>query len=270
MRTSGIERGRALLEGGIKAFRAANPELPKAEDEVLHRLLTDRRATSAFAALPEGCQQAKILVLTCIEAAEILRIFDREVARSEQLLGTRRQRGELDRLKKGIVAFEKFLDDLRSQPVGRLVAQHVLPPDALSALRNSLLFARDIIEGERRIACETPMRLGATRKSRVKGAAQLAAIGWMSEGVRKIVGRPNRKIIVQLAEVVLQCSVTEARVREAERTRLERDWRMPVRSIDGQKPELGSILVITRRLEKSPRPSAVTLQPRLHERPRSK
>ena len=82
------------------------------------------------------------------------------------------------------------------------------------------------IDARKRISQETLLRIGATRKTR-DAAADTAAIGWIAEAVRRNCGRPNRAASADLAEVVLGCKVSVERLREAERTRRERDWRKP-------------------------------------------
>jgi hypothetical protein len=222
-------RGTKSLAAALDAFRASNPELLKSEKAVLQRLETDRRAAAAFGTLGANGATAELLILRCLEAAEILDVFAGEVARSKRLLGNTRKQGELERLEKGLVAFEKFIKRLRSEPVGRVWAQHKLAPGSFDLMWRFQVLASDIIAGEKRIAEETPKRFGATRNTG-PGAAELAAIGWIANAVHQCSGEPNRKSVVKLAEVVLQCKATVFRVREAERTRLQREWRMPLRT----------------------------------------
>jgi hypothetical protein len=220
--------GRTKLLAALTVFREANPEMPDSDKQVLRRLEMDRGAATVFAVLPEQPPHW-LLVQTCVQANEILRLFDQEVARSRRLLGSRRQRGNLDHLKKGVARIRAFLKDLRAQPVGRVLAQHSVPAQEMEVMWQGLALLEQTIRGEERIAHETPKRFGATRKTG-KGAAELAAIGWIAEGFQKAVGGADWKSAAKLAELVLQCPVSEARIREAYRTRTGRDWRMPLYS----------------------------------------
>jgi hypothetical protein len=256
--------GRANLLAALKAFREANSEMPEAEKLVLRRLETDRGAAAAFAALPNQPPHW-LLVLTCVQAAEILRLFDQEVARSKRLLGSKRNRGELDHLKNGLVRIRAFLKELRVQPVGRVLAQHSIPAEEMDAMWQGLSLLEQTICGEQRIAQETPKRFGATRKIG-KGAGELAAIGWFAEGFRKAAGKADWKTGARLARVVLQCPVSEFRIREAYRTRAGRDWRMPLHSASEMRSS-GKIRRV-RGVQEKPRSATEGQQSRLTTKPR--
>jgi hypothetical protein len=251
--------GRAKLLAALKIFRDANPETPDSEKEVLRRLEMDRGAAAAFEVLPEQPPHWA-LVETCVQANEILRLFDQEVARSSRLLGSRRQRGELDHIKKGVTRIRAFLKDLRAQPVGRVLAQHSVPAQEMEVMWQGLSLLEQTIRGEERIAKETPKRFGATRKTG-RGAAELAAIGWIAEGFQRAVGRADWKSAAKLAELVLQCPVSTARIREAYRTRTSRDWRMPLYS--PSEIESAAKVKRVRQVQEKSRSAAEGQQPRL-------
>lgn len=265
MAKGGRNPGRASLLSALNAFRLANQEIPASEEIVLKRLLNDRRAAAAFAVVPLEATRGSLLVLTCLQAAEILKIFDQEVARSNRLLGSARKEGELDRLEKGLRAIDTFLKTLLAQPVGRIRTQHTLPSGMLESISNNFLLLQDILGTERRIAQETPRRLGATRKVG-KGAAELAALGWIAEGFRRVVGKTDWDAVAQLAEVVLGKSVTADRIREAERTRNEREWRMPLNP--RRTGKASDEVVRVRRTRAASRSSADAQLPRLTPRSR--
>jgi hypothetical protein len=84
----------------------------------------------------------------------------------------------------------------------------------MEVMWQGLSLLEQTIRGEERIAKETPKRFGATRKTG-RGAAELAAIGWIAEGFQRAVGRADWKSAAKLAELVLQCPVSTARIREA-------------------------------------------------------
>jgi hypothetical protein len=258
------QRGRQLLMRAVKAVKDSDPDLSDHDSRALERLSADRRAQRAYDYLPNQ-DAADALVWTYIAALEIRRTFNDEIAESRRLLGSARQQGKLDRLKNSLVAVERFFEDLKERPLGWVASQHRVPPGTLTALFVALVFAKDLLEGERRIASETPKRLGATRKLG-PGAAELAAIGWLAGDVRHYTGKPNREVVRLLAEVVLQREVTDDRVRKAERIRLGREWQLPLRTEDsGKSPYVGK-LMSSRRTEPLRRTAAVAKQARLVER----
>jgi hypothetical protein len=228
MATTRKRLGRQFLTRALKSFRNANAALSECENRALRRLNADRRAQMAYDQLPDQ-PAADALIWSCIEALEIGRTFDAEIAQSRRLLGSATQQGELDRLKNSLVGVERFFEELQNQPLGWVASQVRVPPGTLGQLFLALVFAKDLIEDQRRIASETPKRLGATRKVGL-GAAELAAIGWLAENVRRHTHKANREVVRVLAEVVLQRTVTDHRVRKAERTRLGREWRRPFRT----------------------------------------
>jgi hypothetical protein len=94
-------------------------------------------------------------------------------------------------------------------------------------INHSIYVFKELIADRQRVASETILRFGATRKSARsnKNAAQTAAIGWLAEAVERIAGRPLTRHAAVLAEATLAIrDITEDRVREALRTR-RREWR---------------------------------------------
>lgn len=258
------QRGRLLLMRAVKAAKDSDPDLSDHDNRALGRFSTDHRARKAYEYLPDQ-EAADALVWTYIEALEISKTFDAEIASSRRLLGTGRQQGELDRLLSGLVAVEGFFQDLLKKPVGWVASQQRVAPGALRQLFVSLAFARDLLEQQRRIAKETPKRLGATRKLS-SNAAESAVIGWLAQGVLHQSGKPNREVVRLLAEVVMQREITDHRVRRAERVRLGRAWQQPLRTEDsGKSPYVGK-LMSARRTQPGRRTAAVAKQARLIER----
>jgi hypothetical protein len=86
---------------------------------------------------------------------------------------------------------------------------------------------KTVIRDRRRIAKETALRTGATRKTS-GDAADTAAVGWLAEGVRRACGKPHHVPAAALAGIVLGFEVSVDQLREAERTRREHEWRQRI------------------------------------------
>lgn len=199
---------------------AAGDTLDEHGRAVLKRLAADDRASGAFDKFgADGCVATGILS-GCIEADLLVRTFNDRLET---------ERAALDRL----AALDKAVDDLRAfiaeleaGPKDRLSASIRHDPADIMDMKRVLGVFRSAIAARRRIANETALRIGATRKTR-DVAADTAAIGWLAEAVRRSCGQPHTEAAADLAEIVLRCEVSADRLREAERTRRTREWRTP-------------------------------------------
>jgi hypothetical protein len=83
-----------------------------------------------------------------------------------------------------------------------------------------------LVEDRAKIAKQTPVRIGATRKSRGITAAENAGIGWLAASIKHITGQPHIIHACVLAETIFAIGeVSEDRLRGAYRNIDERDWR---------------------------------------------
>ena len=119
-----------------------------------------------------------------------------------------------------------FIAELEVGPKDRFSAYVTHDPADMAAMKRGLGTLCGAIAARRRIANETRLRIGATRKTR-DVAADTAAIGWIGETVRRSCGQPYTEAAADLAEAVLGCEVSTDRMREAERTRRNREWKSP-------------------------------------------
>jgi hypothetical protein len=209
------------LHAAIAAYRAAAGDtLDKHGCAVLDRLACDDRASGAFDKFGADDRAAAGILSGCIEADLLVRTFN-------DRLDT--ERAALDRL----AALDKAVDDLRTfiaelevGPKDRLSGYITHDPADMAAMKRGLGTLCGAIAARRRLANETRLRIGATRKTQ-DVAADTAAIGWIGEAVRRRCGQPYTEAAADLAEVVLRCEVSADRMREAERTRRKREWRSP-------------------------------------------
>jgi hypothetical protein len=214
--------GKDRLRAAIDAHRvSAGDSLDEDERKVLDRLATGKRAAEAaetFAKFEADDRAAHMILKACIEADLLIRSFpDRLNVEMESL-------SRLEQLDKSVADLSAFVSELNQNPPDRLAAYAKYGDDDFGAMKLGLHLVREAIKDRCRIAKETILRIGATRKT--KGdAADTAAIGWLAEGVRRACGKPHHVHAAALVEIVLGCEVSVDQLREAERTRRERDWR---------------------------------------------
>ena len=224
MKRDSTGRGRSIMQAAVNRLLEVKPALSKRELALIARLDRDAEVHAAFS-LMEDHARANALLNTILQAAELQEKFPTIIEDAKRFLGSASNQGELERHEKAIDRLETFLQRLRTSEVGRVQAQQIEDAGTLAAIREGQRALRSLIKTQRRIAEETIGRLGATRSSSAKNAANLAALGWLADGIRRLTGKPNRSLVAGLGQAVLQAPMTEDQVRVAERARLH-DWRV--------------------------------------------
>src|SRR5271166_1980641 len=213
MNESAVGLGEAIAE-----YRdAVGASLSRHGDAVLKRLAgyEHKRGEKAFAKLKADRDAAFAILADCVRAEELRRNFGRHV-------GIARDTDKWDRLDAAVKALRGFVVELEKGPADKLAAV-VVGADTADMRRGLYLLAGAIRTG-RRIAGETPTRLGATRKAKSEGAATTAAVGWLARAVRKICGEAHYSEVAVLAELALGVSdvISIDRARQGWRTRHKR------------------------------------------------
>jgi hypothetical protein len=202
---------------------------------VLGRLKADDRVPEALAAIAKSESDLNRLLSGCLESDELLRTF------GETLNKERRIIEQAKRLQLNLEELKTFFDEelwsydhakigatLKDRTyIDRLSARISIDNQDIQMINHSIYVFKELIADRQRVASETILRFGATRKSARtnRNAAQTAAIGWLAEAVERIAGRPLTRHAAVLAEATLAIrDITEDRVREALRTR-RREWR---------------------------------------------
>jgi hypothetical protein len=217
--------------------RAAENGLDRAGSGLLVRLAGSDDAAKAFGQLRLRDRRDEMAILqTCIQADQLFRTFPQQIENAEKMLGRAK---DLDR---AVVALRRIVDELSAEPptFDLLSASIWYCGRDIAAMKQGLYLIDNLIEGRRRIANETRLRLGATRKlgrpkrgTGKKGQAanavalaarQNAAIGFLAEGVRRVTGKTYLGAVRKIAEVILDTELSEDRVRNAARLRA-REWR---------------------------------------------
>jgi hypothetical protein len=224
----------ALLRAAIEQVKAENSDLKT----VLSRLLADcekedsrdvdgtkqsSRAVEAIARIA-GDDEARVprVVRCCGEFYEVYQAFPEVTAR--ELAMQDRCAAQMT----AVDALEEFMRELARKPKHPLIEAYVsIEPHQVESWLIALADMHGTINARRRIAVETPTRLGMTQKHSQEEAREIAALGYFAEGIERISGQPHYQQVATLAEIVLGTTeeIDPERVRSALRTRRSRDWR---------------------------------------------
>jgi hypothetical protein len=191
----------ALLREAVERFKAGNPDVDENAQSVLDRLVTseDDRAAESVAEMTDDPATVDRVLLCCIGFEAVYRLFPEIVARETKMLR------RLDKLLAAAKELDGFIVELATGPQASFIdAWIALAPGRDYGWRVALSDISGHIKARRRVAKETPLRLGWTRKSRTEDAREIAALGWLAEGIEKLCGQPHYHCVAMLAEVILQ------------------------------------------------------------------
>jgi hypothetical protein len=212
--------GACRWRDAITSFSLRNEKgLDQPTRDLLDRLVKNFDAAAAFDRLQLDNRQGSKLLLACIEADSLARNFPQLIAKEKAMLN------RLQTLDQNVAELREFVREQTKQPINPLSARIWYSEPDLSAMKQGLYLISNMISARRRIAMETPGRLGSTRKSQIKQAKIIAAIGWLAEGVHRITGKRNLRVVADLAQVIVKKTVDEEAVRRAIKNR--REWRFP-------------------------------------------
>jgi hypothetical protein len=205
-----------IVEFLIEAAEYLNED----ETRLIRRLEGSSEASAIFGQIDDD-KNVKRLFILCVEADCLFRTFE------DRIREARDKQRKLDKYAEALVEIRRFLDDIDRPPRDRIEAFANPDPEEIRSERSALASVGGRIQQQKRIAAETPARLGATRKSHGRKAAETAAIGWIAEGVERITGHTNARLCADLAELVIEGDVSLDRVDNAAETR-QREWRAPL------------------------------------------
>jgi hypothetical protein len=219
------QRASARLHESIVAYRAESEgRLDHHALDVLRRLADSRDAAKAFKRFrnedaSEDAITQKLILKKCIQAELIARTFPQRIIEADARL---KQTGFL---RNAVVILREFVDSVIAEEQAYYLAPDSLSPfgwpsseDILTMKRGLRLIEYEIVERQD-IARDDPRRLGATRKSRDKKAAQIAAFRWLAKAVRGLTGKSHESAVADLAQVILGVEVSVDQVRPPERPR---------------------------------------------------
>jgi hypothetical protein len=200
-------------------YEAVAKNLDEDEKLLMHRIAESPDAPDAFAEIKDSATIKRLLWL-CVEVRFLAAHFNEFIGNAESALE------KAARDERAIAHVEELLKETQAPAVKRLAAYTLPDRPRIKLEREALVSIKDRLAIRTRIAKETIFRFGATRKRHGPKAAEIAAIGWMAEGVQRITKQPNYNLVADLAELVLGCEVTMDRVKSAVGTR-QGDWRVP-------------------------------------------
>lgn len=132
-------------------------------------------------------------------------------------------------LMKAVSDLRDFVNETAAQTPDGVRATIALREADKRLYLRALLGIEDMVGMRDRIARETPIRIGATRKTSANKAEENAAIGWLAASIQRITSRPWISQSAILAGILFGISkLTEDRLRRALRNYTERKWRQPL------------------------------------------
>ncbi len=209
------------LRAAINSIRA-NLCLDEHALLMLARLEKDEHGlvSEAFAEFEGDDASRQVIIYDCIQAEILSRTSQARFAS---------EKDKSEKIAHALSSIENVMllvAELEAEKPDSLDGRITFDAKSWSAVKGELQFLQDKLQARKRIADETPGRLGATRKIKNRGkAATTVAIGWLAEGIRGASGRPHLVAAAQLASVVLDREISPEQMREAEKTR-RRDWRL--------------------------------------------
>jgi hypothetical protein len=212
-------RGRAeRLREAIDEFRADQKDyLDEWALNLLLRLADSPAAAKAFEELRPKDRRAEAGILTvCVKAEQLSRTFSSRLKRAKELLA------RLKRLEKDVASLYRYVDEVAKHtpaPTNLLSTPIRDRPADIAAMICGLDLIARRIDAHRRVEKNDILQLGATRKTQIKQAGELAALGYLAEGVRRVTGRAHLMKVADLAEVILRSPVIWYRVGYAARRR---------------------------------------------------
>jgi hypothetical protein len=195
----------------------AGETLDEGEKLLIERIAANPEAPSIFGPI-ENDKMAKRLLRLCIEAYAVSINFHSMIEEAQRTLE------KTPIYEQAIAEFQQLLKETQETLLNRLTARVLPDRDRIMGERQALRSMQHRVADQARIAKETILRLGATRKWHGETASQTAAIGWIAEGVEGITKKTDARLSADLAELVFDCDVTLDRVDNAAETR-KREWR---------------------------------------------
>ena len=175
----------------------------------LLRLAKTKHALSAIDQMRLTETQLDKLIASCAQAIQNRDKFFVRLAREKAWAGKAEEVIAATQYLKEIIEDLSKPDDSLSAYVGVDVTQREF---YFQALNEIVILAK----ARHRVAKETPGRIGATRKSQQKKAAENAAIGWLAASIKRITGSAHTLPSCYIAEALLGIKeIPEARLRGA-------------------------------------------------------
>jgi hypothetical protein len=180
--------------------------------ELLKRLADSHDAVKTLAQLENWCERKKRgscwrdIVMACIDADRLAREFDNHI---EEANNTPKR---LEKPCKALAVLRGFLSENKNKNWAVLWGNGATIERGLDLLDYG-------IDTEKRVAEETFAQIGATRKTKDKGAPRNAAIWVLAERVKLWTGKRHNSEVANLASEIFEETIDENFVKHAVRER---------------------------------------------------
>jgi len=211
-------RNAPRLRQAIEHYRAQhNEELDEHADKLLKRLANSVEAAEAFERLKPKDDSEAAIIRACIEAENLARTFPGRVKKLEEMLERRERLGKAAAMLRGLLD-EISWEQRHPDPLwvrGPETAEDIKAMGlGLALFDRRIFFEKDVVE--RNVSW-----LRVTRKSKTLRAGPTAAIGRLSEKVRRVTGKAHYGEIADLAGVIFKVDVSLDQVRATQRPPFE-------------------------------------------------
>ena len=208
MAISSRRAGASHLRDAVEVYRAEQKDkLDAPALALLDRLANSHDAAEAFERLklkdrPAWRVSAQHAFLTlCIWTEQLARTYP------ERISVERKMPPRLKRLEKAVAELRRFVaEQTTPPPASDLLTVWIggRTPATAAAMIRGLDLIGNLIKTRREMGKHYTARLGATRKQKHPSAAKNAAIEVLAKGVRQLSGKPHRRDVVELAQVILE------------------------------------------------------------------
>jgi hypothetical protein len=217
MSISSQRRVAAPLREAVRTFRGSKGILDKSTDNLLARLADSRSAEAAFKKMSlDNCRDEQRILSACIKADLLHRTFSQRLKEAEESLE------RMKRLHKQLGPIRQYVDEVarqRHSVSGDLLSTPISDSRAdVAAMKRGLDLIQRRIDKHQHVTQRDIWRLGATRKTKIKQAGQLAATRLLSGEVRQVTGRPHAMSVADLLEVIIGRPIFWTEVASACRT----------------------------------------------------
>jgi hypothetical protein len=206
------------IRGMIAKYLAETANEPEPDEHgrrVLQRIAADTRAHDALNTISKTRGIIWKVVSCCVHAELLARRFPKLLAEEREMVE------RLRRHQQSVEDLRQFLNQAIRWHEDPIVDWITIPEQESAVYRNALTGIAALIDLRQRTVEDVVLRLGATRKSANKSAAETAAIGWLADWVVHLTGKPFAQQVAVLAAVALDIDeVSEDRVRAALKARI--------------------------------------------------
>ena len=196
-------RPSAALRKAVEAYRTEHEGMETWARELLGRLARSDEAAKAFERLKLKDGRERQFLMLCILVAQLAREFSKRILTQQKMVKRRNP-------DKAITALRSFVKEYVLSRSNLLIPQSdpfpdpfpvwgfFQPPEDAVAMIHGLNLIAEAIEKQKTVMAE----IGATRKTNIKEAPNIAAIRHLKKEVCRLTGKPRIPALFELAKVI--------------------------------------------------------------------